>query len=323
MTVIAMTVDAAARYFRASAQTVLNVLRNKDGLTPDAAVNEKYLNDLDSIIAAKSDLTAWGINPSDVAYTAGTVAWNGLHSPRTYSYWQLCVDAVPCMVNLASGYTLGWEGTQPDPAKALELDLKAFDTGTKHRCAGAFAAHNIAGLIYFAGASYPKDNDPVSWIQKSNTLSDLIEAQPNSENACNGAGARMDEFLYRLAQGDRGNDLLTDAVKRYGDKATTAPALAQYMSGAINATAFQESVESNKSEFGRCYAYFHAMWYAFIAGDTSLVNKFYEPLPKFDKGTCPYYLVYARKFHPEGTQSQSIPTQNTQIKRASAPSPSH
>jgi len=302
----------AARYFRAAAQTVLNVFRNKDGLTPDAAVNEQYLKDLDSIIAAKSDLTAWGITMPEVAYTAGTLAWNGLHSPRTYAYWQLCVDAVPCMVNLASGYTLGWEGMQPDPAKALELDLKAFDTGTTHRCAGAFAAHNIAGLIYFAGASYPKDNDPVSWIQKSCALSDLIEAQPNSENACNGAGTRMDEFLYRLAQGDRRNNLLTDAVQRYGDKATTAPALAQYLSGSINATAFQESVESNKSEFGRCYAYFHAMWYAFIVGDTSFVNKFYEPLSKFDGDTCRSYLIYARKFHPEATRSQSSPTQHSE-----------
>ena len=121
-----------------------NVDRNKHGLTPDAAANEKYLKDLDNIVAAKSNLTAWGITLSDVAYTAATIAWNGLHSPRTYSYWQLCIEAASCVVNLASGYTLGWEGTQPDPSKALELDLKAFDTGTKHRCAGAFAAHNIA-----------------------------------------------------------------------------------------------------------------------------------------------------------------------------------
>jgi hypothetical protein len=227
------------------------------------------------------------------------------------------------MVNLASGYTLGWEGTQPDPAKALELDLKAFDTGTKHRCAGAFAAHNIASLIYFEGASYPKDNDPVSWIQKANALSDQIEAQLNSESACNGASARMDEFLYRLAQGDRRSHLLTDAVRRYGDKATTAPALAQFMSGSINATAFQESVESNESDFGRCYAYFYAMWYAFIVGDTPLVNQFYASLAKFDGNMCRPYLVYAKKFHPEGAQSHSILTQHTQTKRDSAPSPSH
>jgi hypothetical protein len=307
-----VTDDAAARYFRAAAQTLLNVFRNRDELTPDTAVNEQYLSDLDRIIAAKTDITTWGITRSEVAYTAGTIAWNGLHSSRTYSYWQLCVDTVPCMVNLASGYTFGWEGVQPDPAKALELDLKAFDTGTKYRCAGAFAAHNIAGLIYFVGASYPKDNDPVSWIQKSYVLSDPIEAQPNSENACGGAGTRMDEFLYRLAQGDRRNNLLTESVQRFGDKATTAPVLAKYFSGSLDAKGFQSAVESSKSEFGRCFAYFHAMWYAYLIGDASLVNKFYEPLSKFDQASCAYYLVYARKFHPEATQNQSIPTQHSQ-----------
>jgi tetratricopeptide (TPR) repeat protein len=305
-----VTDAAAARYFRTSAQTLLNVFRNKDGLTPDTAANEQYLSDLDRIIAAKTDITSWGITRSEVAYTAGTIAWNGLHSSRTYSYWQLCVDTVPCMINLASGYTLGWEGVQPDPAKALELDLKAFDTGTKYRCAGAYAAHNIAGLIYFAGVSYAKDNDPVSWTQKSYALSDPIEAQPNSKNACGGAETRMDEFLYRLAQGDRRNNLLTDAVQRFGDEATTAPALAKYFAGSLDANAFQSAVESSKSEFGRCYAYFHAMWYAYLIGDPSLVNKFYEPLSKSDQATCHYYLVYAKKFHSEGAQSQSISTQH-------------
>jgi hypothetical protein len=142
-------------------------------------------------------------------------------------------------------------------------------------------------------------------------LSDPIEAKPNSENVCGGAGTRMDEFLYRLAQGDRRNNLLTEAVQRFGDKATTAPALAKYFSGSIDTNAFQSAVESSKSEFGRCYAYFHAMWYAYLIGDASLVNKFYEPLSKFDQATCGYYLVYARKFRPEATQSQSIPTQHS------------
>jgi hypothetical protein len=52
------------------------------------------------------------------------------------------------------------------------------------------------------------------------------------------------------------------------------------------------------------------MWYAFIVGDTSLVNKFYEPLSKFDQATCHYYLVYAKKFHLEGAQGQSVSTQH-------------
>jgi len=53
--------DAAARYFRASAQTRLNAFHNKDGLTTDKTVNEQYLSDLDHIIAGKTDVTGWGI----------------------------------------------------------------------------------------------------------------------------------------------------------------------------------------------------------------------------------------------------------------------
>lgn len=296
-----ITDDAAARYFRAEARIRLNYFRKKDGLPLDTAVSEQSLSDLDRIIAEKSDIPAWGITIPEVAYTAGTIASHELNSPRTYSYWQLCIDTVQCMINLASGYTVGWEGVQPDPAKALDLDVKAFDSGTKYGCAGAYAAQNIAWLIYFAGVSYPKDNDPVSWIQKSYALSDPVEAQPNSENVCGGAGARMNEFLYRLAQGDRRNSLLTEAVQRFGDKATTAPALVKYFSGSLDPTAFQSAVESSKPEFGRCYAYFHAMWYAHLIGDASLVSKFYEPLSKFDQVTCPYYLVYARKFQCVGS----------------------
>jgi TonB family protein len=115
--ILDVTDNAAARYFRASAQTLLNVFRKKDGLTPDTAVNEQYLSDLDHIIAAKTDIIAWGVTRSEVAYRAGTIAWDGLHSSRTYSYWQICIDIAPCKVNLASGYTLGWEGIQPDPPK--------------------------------------------------------------------------------------------------------------------------------------------------------------------------------------------------------------
>lgn len=304
--------DAAARYFRASARSRLNYLRKTDGLPADTATSEQSLSDLDRIIAGKADIPVWGITIPQVAYFAGDIAGHDLHSSRTYSYWQLCIDTVPCMVNLASAYTVGSEGVQPDPAKALELDLKAFDSGTKYHCAGAYAAHNIAGLIYFAGASYPKDNDPVSWSQKSYALSDPIEAQPDSENACGGAGTRIEEFLYRLARGDRRNPLPSEAGQRFGKSATTAPALIKYFSGSLDANAFKDAVESSKSEFGRCYAYFHAMWYAYLIGDTALVNKFYESLSKFDNDTCRYYLVYARKFQPEATQSQSIPTKHSQ-----------
>src|ERR1700741_4006823 len=53
-----LTDAAAARYFRASAQTLLNVFRNEDGLSPDTAVNEQFLSDLNNIVAGKTNITA-------------------------------------------------------------------------------------------------------------------------------------------------------------------------------------------------------------------------------------------------------------------------
>jgi hypothetical protein len=45
------------------------------------------------------------------------------------------------------------------------------------------------------------------------------------------------------------------------------------------------------------------MWYADLAGDRALVNKFSGPLSKFDHLTCPVYLVFAKKFHADASQS--------------------
>jgi hypothetical protein len=44
----------------------------------------------------------------------------------------------------------------------------------------------------------------------------------------------------------------------------------------------------------RCYSYFHAMWYAYLKGDTALVNRFYEPIMKFDRHSCPVSLIFVK-----------------------------
>jgi TonB family protein len=298
--------DAGARFFRALANTDLNFLRRQDGVPPDIAAAEQALNDLDRIIAGKSDIPAWHITIPDVEYYAGAIAWNELRSDfRAYSYWQRCADSAHagCMSNLAGAYITGWGGVQPNPAKALDLNLRAFDTGNKNVCAGAYAAVSIAGLIHFMGVSYPKDNDPVSWIHKSYTLFDAVESRPNNKDTCGGSRAHIDEFLYRLSRGDRQNDLLTQAARYLGNDSTTRPALINYFSGSLDVKAFEAAVESSKSDGDRCYAYFHAMWYAYLSRDTALVNKFYALLLKLDPHTCSSSLVYARKFLPEGTQS--------------------
>jgi TonB family protein len=297
---------SAARYYRALAQHLLGVLRKQDGVAPDTAAAEQALSEMDSIIADKSNIPLWSITIPEVEFEAGGIAWTELHGDsRAYSYWQRCADSghAGCMVDLAGAYTVGLGGIQPDPAKALDLNLKAFDTGSKYTCTGSIAAVDVAQLIYFMGAQYPKDNDPVSWMHKSYALSDAIEARPSSKNICGGSGGRIEEFLYRLARGDRQKELLAQATQHLGDDTTALTAVIDYLSGTIDVKAFEATVESSKSEGGRCSAYFHARWYADLAGDRALVNKFSGPLSNFDHLTCPVYLVFAKKFHADAPQS--------------------
>jgi len=90
-----------------------------------------------------------------------------------------------------------------------------------------------------------------------------------------------------------------------GPDARISTALIDYFSGSIDINAFKSAVESHKSPAFRCFAYFHAMWYAYLTGATDAVNSFYEPLLKFDKFTCPSALQFAQKFRLQATASRT------------------
>jgi TonB family protein len=307
----------AVRFFRALAYSDMDFIQRLDGLPSDTSGAEQALSDLDQVLAAKTDIPVWGITIPDVAYYAGAIAWIDLRSDsRTLSYWQRCADSghAGCMLNLAGAYVAGWGGVQPDAAKALDLNLKAFDSGNRNVCAGAYAAVSIAGLIYFMGA-YPENHDPVSWIHKSYPLFEAIESRPSSKDSCGGSTARIDEFLYRLSRGDRQDDLLSQASQHLGPDPRSRPDLIKYLTGSLDARAFEAAVESSKMDGDRCYSYFHAMWYAYIKGDTALVNRFYEPIVKFDRHTCPASLIFAKKFLSNG--GKDVSNQLTQAAKAS------
>jgi hypothetical protein len=170
---LSATYDGSARYYRALAESRLDTLRRQQGQGSDPAAAEQALSDLDKVIATQTSSFPWGISVPNAQYFAGNIAWTQLHSdPRAYAYWQRCADQghAGCMLNVANIYIRGTEGIPVDDDKALALALKVFDTGTRYSCAGAYAARAIAQLIYFAGTK-PKDNDPVSWVQKSYPLS--------------------------------------------------------------------------------------------------------------------------------------------------------
>ena len=291
--------DSGARYYRSAAQLRLGTLLEKEELPQDKSAAEQALSDLDRIISGKSDLSALGISIPNAQYYAGSIAWTQLHSDaRAYSYWQACSDSnhAGCMLSLADAYTAGWAGVHPDRNKALELSHKVFDTGTTYTCAGARAARSIARLMYFTSATRHNNNDPVAWVQKSYGLSDQIEARPNSKGGCGGAEARIEEFLYRLARGDRKNELLGQATEHLDDESPTFAALISYFSGSIDAKTFENITATAKSESARCDVYFHALWYADITHDTALAKNYSDELSHFDQFACGSALVFAEKF---------------------------
>jgi tetratricopeptide (TPR) repeat protein len=304
--------EYVARYYRALGEDKLDEIRRENGMPSDPAGAQQALKDLDRVIAANSDISD-RVKLPHVKFIAGLIAWNQLHvDTRAYSYWQQCADSdhAGCMIAVATGYTLGWEGVPPDPGKALEYELKAFESGTKYTCAGAHAARAIASLIYFTGISYPNDDDPVSWTQKSYVLSDTVERSPNNDDKCGGSEARIEEFLYRLGRGDRQNDLLTQAAQHLRDESSTTSAVIKYLSGSLSVHDLRAVVGLSKSSRLRCNAYFYAMWYAYAGGDMSTVNEFFEPFSKFDYYTCTANLVFSKKFGAEDVKSRSSVSQH-------------
>lgn len=244
--------DAGTRFYRAAAQNLIDYVRKENGIRPDTAAAGQSLSDLDRIISGKADISAWGITIPEVEYLAGSIALSEIGSAsKAALYWKRCADSAHagCMSKLAAAYPVGLGGIQADPAKALDLNVKVCETGTRYTCAGAVAADTIAGLIYFAATSYPQDNDPISWIRKSYALSDPVEARPNNKDRCGGSGSRIEEFLYRLERGDRQNRLLTQAAQRLGDDSTSSIALMNYLSGSLDVEGFEAAVESDRSEW--------------------------------------------------------------------------
>jgi hypothetical protein len=55
--------------------------------------------------------------------------------------------------------------------------------------------------VYFTGTRRPGD-DELTWVRKFYCLSYQIELREREKAACEGAQARIEEFLYELSNGD-------------------------------------------------------------------------------------------------------------------------
>jgi hypothetical protein len=302
-TLNARKIDAAdamvAHYYRAVALALLNATHEHEGEAVDLSGAQTARADLDKVIGAGTVYSyVPEINISNAEYWAGIVARNQLHdAPAAYAYWEKCAWNMHagCMNNLATAKVTGEGGEKIDIPGALDLHTTVYNSGLKYRCAGAFSAMSIAYINYFTGVRRPGD-DELEWTKKADGLLDKLETAENNRNVCHRADGEVDEFLFQLSRGHRDDNILQDALSRLDDDSSTVKAVVQWFSGAIDEAGFDAAVNSSQSQSERCSAYFDAMWYAELRGESVMARRNYQQLVGIGKFHCGEELTFAGKF---------------------------
>ena len=288
-----------AHYYRAVALAMINGVHERDGEAMDESGARTARGDLDRIIGARQILTyVPEVSRTNAEYWAGLVARNQLHDePAAYSYWEKCAaDAHAGCVNILAGARITGNGGQKvDVNEALALHTSVYNTGTRFHCAGALSAIDIAEINYFTGVRRPGD-DELEWTKKADELLDKLESGENNRNVCDRAEIEVEEFLFQLSQGHRDDNVLQDALSRMDENSATTKAVIQFISGALDEGGFSSAVNSSKSPDERCSAYFNAMWYAELRGESARARRFDQRLVDIGKFHCGEGLVYAKKF---------------------------
>ena len=288
-----------AHYFRAEAIEMINAQHERQGEAIDVAAARTAKADLDKVLHAGSLLTYIPeVTKTNAEYLAGGIARNELHDlAGGYSYWEQCAANAHagCMNNLAGAMITGEGGEKVDVQEALKLHTSVFDTGAKYHCAGALSAMSIAYINYFLGVRRPGD-DELEWSKKSGELLDELEASGSGQNVCNRSRIEVDQFLLQLGKGHRDDNILQDAMKRVDEDEVSTRAVVQFISGALDENGFNSAIGATKNPGARCSAYFEAMWYSELRGETATANRFHQQLVDIGTFHCSLPLAYAAKY---------------------------
>jgi len=289
---------AAAKFHRAAAWAHINSLNYSDGKKIDEPLARQTLAELDKWIAAGIEYPPLGATTREALYMAGSVAKVMLRSDALgYSYWQKCaaLEHAGCM-NIMADATLTGRGNQKvDFRQAIEYHLKVFNTGIQYRCAGAYSAKTIAGIEYFTGTPAPQ-GDELTWLKKAYDLLDQLKSRDGDLKVCGRSDMLIDEFLYRLARGDRQEKLLDEASGELEPDSNTTQAIIGFLSGLITPLGFSAAVTHAKTEPAKCGAYFDALWYEEMTGRHDLARQYYQRIVDLGKSTCDVEILFARKF---------------------------
>jgi len=286
--------NAAAYFYRGTARVQIMNLQYFAEKKIDEPVGRQALSDLDKVIADGIEYPQLGASTSEALYAAGSVA-EMLHSDsRAYSYWEKCatLDHAGCLNIMANARLTGDGHQKVDYHAAIDYHLKVFNTGTRYHCAGAYSAQSIAAIGYFTGTA-TQQGDELDWIKKALDLADQMKAENKKTAGCELSGMFIDEFLYRLARGDRQDALLDDASAKPTLDANATNAVIGLLSGRLTPNGFPSAMGLAKTDLAKCSGYFRGFWYAELIKRHDLAQNFYQHILQPGCGT---ELLFARKF---------------------------
>lgn len=286
---------AAAYFFRGYARAYITNLQYLEGKKTDELLIRQALSDLDQVIADGIEYPQLGARISEALYAAGSVAATDRSFSRAYAYWEKCaaLDHAGCLNIMANARLTGQGNQKVDFRAAIDYHLKVFNTRTRYHCAGAYSAQNIAAIAYFTGTAAPQ-GDELNWIDKAVDLVSQLMAGNSKGDGCELAGILIDEFLYRLARGDRQDALLDEASAKPTLDANGTNALVGLLSGRLTQTGFSSAMALAKTDLLKCSGYFRAMWYAELTKRQDLAQNYYQQIQRMP--SCGTELLFARKF---------------------------
>lgn len=261
------------------------------------------------MIAGGVEYPQIGVSISDALYAAGIVSQMQLHSEaRAFSYFEKCaaLDHAGCLNIMANAKMTGQGNEKVDFRAAIDYHVKVFNTGTHYHCAGAFSAQSIAAISYFTGTA-PPQGDELEWIEKALDLAGQLAAEDKKAQGCEQSGWLVDEFLYRLARGDRQDALLDVASAKSALDANVTNAVVGLLSGRLTSNGFSSAMRLAKTDLVKCSGYFRGLWYAELTKRYDLAQDYYQHILDQRAPGCDIEILFARKFKLSSGKKKIVP----------------
>lgn len=283
---------AVALHWRARAYSALNFARQARGEKVDPGLARRNLQDYDAVIARGMEPRGWGVSIGNSIYSAGSVAYNHLDDKAlAYRYWERCaaLDHAGCLNIMAGARLTGAGGMAVDLGQSIALNRTVYDTGTRFRCAGAFSALMIAQIIHFAGMG-PQPVDDIEWLGRAYPLLAELQRAQGNDNPCDRAVFEINDYLMRLARGERKPELLRAAAARTAGN-DFAP-VARHLLGEENREAFDRHLRGLVLRHNACTAHFIGAWSASLERDAARAARHVETMVRL--GGCETDLALLR-----------------------------